>query len=266
MNKIVLLFWGTLLSVLMFSCVKENYIEYSTSQKDAVYINLETINNVVEADSVYYNFGFAPADSAVNKIWVRLMGFPRDYDRHFGVKVITDRVVADGLEIARPEYYSVPETMVLKADSLYVLVPVTLKRHKDLEKKTVVLTVELTATDELDVRGQIRYTYTFDDKDGKVPAWWLYSDCGEYSLRKARLFFKYFQETKEGEQKVFYDRIVQQWGEYLNRPGSNTGSNNPLNVYQDFFDRYVLKRLYEYYEANKNNPETSIPAVPKPAV
>ena len=84
MNRI---FYYTILSsFILFSCVKEDYLKYDTTQKDGVYLNYTP-----ETDSVFFNFGFDSKTEHIIELNCMVMGVPKDYDRTISLKAVNDK-------------------------------------------------------------------------------------------------------------------------------------------------------------------------------
>lgn len=234
--------------ILSVSCSKNELIKYDTSQKDGVYFDTSK-----STDSIFYNFGFDENTTMDVEIPVYLMGLPVSHDRVFKVSLDNDKYVDETVVAATSEYYDIPETITLKADSVSITIPVTLKRHPDLEDLRAIMTINLEPTEDLDIRGHSEYTITFDDKTPPTPAWWASFWYGEFTKFKGQLFFRYFKEIEQ-EDKAVYDLIVKRWGEYLTIE-PNAFGDNPLFTYMITFAKYVQQKMYDY---SLDNPQLNL--------
>lgn len=232
------------------SCEDTDYLEYDQSQKDGIFFD-----KTEKTDSLFYNFGFYEITENTINIPVLLMGIPKDYDREFGIK-LTNTKYADNDETvipAKPEYFEIPEKIILKKDSTVAYIPVKLLRHAELENERAIITINLENSDDFEVRGHSEFTITFDDKTPKEPNWWTTYDMGDFNKFKGQLFFKYFWEM-ENEQKAIYDAIVDRWGKFLDIMPNYWG-NSPLVVYRIAFAKYVKLKMYNY---SQEHPELEL--------
>ncbi|GEM_PF-5649652 len=232
-----------LFSLLLFSCVNEDYLQYDITQKDGVYLDYTPVS-----DSIFYNFGFESITEYTFYIKCNLMGVPKSYDRKINLRMVNSKYANSVFSAAKESYYSVPAEVTLAKDSVSVLIPVKLKRDPELENTRAILTMELLKSDDFDIRGHAEYTITFDDKLPATPAWWQSFNYGAFSKLKGQLFFKYFWEMEQ-ENKGTYDIIVARWGKNLNKL-PNSGQSNPLNIYRVTFMRFVQQKMWDYSQAN----------------
>lgn len=241
MNRI---FYYTILSsFILFSCVKEDYLKYDTTQKDGVYLNYTP-----ETDSVFFNFGFDSKTEHIIELNCMVMGVPKDYDRTISLKAVNDKYSDEVFIPAKAQYYSVPSEIILPKDSVHVSIPVVLKRDIELETTRAIITLELHPTEDFDIRGHSEFTITFDDKTPPTPAWWTTYNYGAFTKLKGQLFFQYFWEMEQSN-KGTYDIIVARWGKNLDKK-PNSGANSPLNTYYLTFMQYVQQRMWEYSQAH----------------
>ncbi len=227
------------LIILSISCSKNEPIQYDVNQKDGVYFSESK-----SSDSIFYNFGFGEITEQTINIPVYLMGIPKNYDREFKISLSNDRYVNETVVPAKTSYYEIPETIIMQADSVSTHIPVTLKRHADLEVLRAILTINLEPTEDLALRGHSEYTITFDDNTPPTPAWWDTYWYGAFSKFKGQLFFRYLKELEQ-EDKAVYKLIVDRWGEYLTIE-PNIYGNNPLYTYMITFQKYVQQKMYDY--------------------
>lgn len=227
------------LIILSVSCSKNELLKYDTTQKDGVYFDATNAT-----DSTFYNFGFSEITEMDVVVPIYLMGLPVAHDREIKLTMSNDKYVDETVVPATPEYYEIPETITLKADSVSTIIPVRLKRDADLETYRAIITINLEATEDLDIRGHSEYTITFDDKTPPTPPWWASFWYGEFSKFKGQLFFRYFKELEQ-EDKAVYDLIVARWGEYLTIE-PNIYGDNPLFTYMITFAKYVQQKMYDY--------------------
>lgn len=237
------------LFLLMTGCNNEDYPVYDINQKDAVYIAYE--GEQTKNDSIHYEYGFQLLTQVTLKIPVKLMGMPTDRNRTFGIKVIEEQTT-----MTKGVHYSIDESKLrLSANQLEGAIEITLYRDKDpeLTDSTYVISLELQETEDLKaVQGISFFQITYTDKRSSRPAWWIDRNLGAYNFEVAQWFFHYFYLTEESNSAVFHE-IINRYGEYFVDASTRMG---PLTVYENFFNKYVLKPLYEHY---KDNPDITIP-------
>lgn len=235
----------TTLLLILFSCIKENYIKYDTSQKDGVYLNYTK-----ESDSLFYNFGFESITEQTINVKCMVMGVPKDHDRKVQLKINNGKYANATFVAAKAQYYTIPTEVTLKKDSVSVMIPITLKRDAELETTRAIITIELIPSDDFDVRGHAEYTITFDDKTPPTPIWWESWSYGNFTKLKGQLFFKYLWEMEQSN-KATYDIIINRWGRNLDKAPNSYG-DSPLTLYRITFMQYVQQRMWEYSQANPN--------------
>lgn len=251
MNKYTTICVGLCLAIagLMSACNKEDYPVYDTTQKDAVYVAYE--NNGTATDSIHYEYGFRLDTKVTLRIPVKLMGMPVDRERSFGVKVV------DSLTTMTEElHYTINESrLVLPANQLEGAVEITLYRDKDpeLTDTTYIISLELLETEDLrPVQGTSFFQITYSDKRPTAPKWWrTYVICDPYNFEVAQWFFHYFYLTEESNPATF-NELINRYGDYFINAGAQMG---PLDVFNNFFAKYVITPLYEQY---KDHPEIKI--------
>ncbi len=242
---------------LLSACENEDYPVYDVEQKDGVFLAYDE-----ETDSVFYNFGFDSKTEYIQKVTIKLMGMPREYDRTVKLKVNNAKYADDEFVAATDLYYDLPTEFIFEKDSVEMNIPVTLKRHADLENKRVILTFELEESDDFAVRGHSEFTITFDDKMPQTPQWWTTYDLGEFTKFKGQLFFKYFWEMEQ-KNKYLFDKIVARWGRNLDIGPFTPGySQNPRFVYQSAFNQYVQMEMWEY---SQEHPDLNL-NIQKPTI
>lgn len=243
LNTIIrMLYKLSVIGLLLFSivsCSENDQLQYDINQKDGVYFLASK-----STDSIFYNFGFDEITELKVEIPVHLMGLPVNYDREFKISLSNERYVDSTVVPAIEQYYEMPNTIVMAADSVSTTIPITLKRHEDLEELRAILTLNLEPTTDLDIRGHSEFTITFDDKAPLTPAWWTSYDYGNFTKLKGQLFFRFFREL-EGENKAVYDIIVNRWGEFLTIE-PNIWGDNPLIVYRITFAKHIQQKMYDY--------------------
>lgn len=238
------------------ACTDNEPLLYDAGQKDAVYFQANK-----ETDSLYYNFGLRTIESHQIKIPVYLMGLPRSQDREIQIELENDKYADPqaGVIPAEEGYYNLPQSIVLKADSVMTHIPVTLLRHQDLRQNRAVVTIHLVEGVDFDVRGYSEYTLVFDDLAPPTPPWWDVWTYGQFSRMKGELFFEFFREMQQ-ESPVLYDQIVDRWGEFLEIE-PNTFGDNPLYTYRIAFGLHVHTKMYHYFQ---EHPELGITDIQKP--
>ncbi len=241
MRKITYLF---ALLLITLSCEQENYIQYDTSLKDAVYIDLTP-----ETDSIFYNFGFESITKDTLFVDVKLTGIPRGEDRVINITTDNSRYASEEFAAAKDSYFTIPETVILPKDSIKTQIPIILHRDLELETARAILTLELVANEHFEVRGHKEYTVTFDDMLPAAPAWWRYSTYkyGGFTKVKYQLYLQFFWATEETD-PYFYNKIVEKFGRELNLRTSPF--DNPSNDYPIFIETNIHIPLFEYQEAN----------------
>lgn len=251
MNKYTNLFAGLSLvaGMLTASCNNEDYPVYDTDQKDAVYIAYE--GDQAETDSIHYEYGFRLLTQVTLKIPVKLMGMPTDRERAFDVKVVKEQTT-----MTKDVHYSIDESKLkLAANQLESAFEITLYRDKDpkLTDTTYVISLELQETEDLKaVQGISSFQITYSDKRPSTPVWWRDWTLGKYNFEVAQWFFHYFYLTEEINPAIF-NELITRYGDYFVEAGPRQG---PLDMYGNFFAKYVLTPLYEQY---KDHPTIRIP-------
>lgn len=253
MNKIF--YYAAAVIFFINSCTNEDYPKYDTSIKDGAYIEhfIKTyedtgVESREEIDSVFYNFGFTDITEYTYEVRCAIMGVPRDYDREIKVTTNNSKYADNEFLAAKEDYYELPSTVILPKGEVETVIPVTLKRHLELETGRAILTLVLVANDNFDVKGNPEFTITFDDQLPETPGWWSSYNMGEFTKFKGQLFFKYFWEMEQ-ENKYLFDKIVKRWGRNLDiKP--YTGQNSPLVVYEFAFASLVHMKMWEYSEAH----------------
>ena len=237
------------LLLLMTGCNNEDYPVYDTDQKDAVYIAYE--GDQAETDSIHYEYGFNLLTEVTLKIPVKLMGMPVGRDRVFGVNVVDSATT-----MTKNLHYSINESrLILPANQLEGTIEVTLYRGKDpkLSDTTYVISLELAETEDLKpVQGISFFQITYSDKRPGKPNWWTDWDLKDYNFEVAQWFFHYFYLTEETNPSIFKE-LINRYGDYFVKAGNSQG---PLDMYHNFFAKYVLTPLYEKY---KDDPDVNIP-------
>ncbi len=230
----------------IFSCKEADYLIYDTTQQDGIYLKYSYEENY--ADSVFYNFGFSSITEFEKSVEVAIMGAPKSYERKIKVDVVSSLYANDTFEAASSEYYSVPAEVTLPADSLSVMIPITLKRHADLENKRVVLGINIVNSEDFTVRGVDRYIVTYDDNTPPTPAWWQDWRFGAFTKEKGQKFFEFFWASKEKDPYT-YSIIEDRWGSELDIAPNSAGSS-PLSAYRIYFNIHLWVPMYEYAVAN----------------
>ena len=241
--RILNIYVSIVLIFFFFFCEDNDYLKYDQTQQDGVFLSYTE-----DTDSLFYNFGFYEITEKTIEVPVNLMGMPREYDREFKVSLSNERYATEEFVAAIDDYFEVPNTVILKADSVIAKILVKLNRHSDLEDQRAVLTLNLEGTDDLGIKGHSEYTIAFDDKTPKEPNWWTSYDMGAFTKFKGQLFYRYFWEMEQS-QKPIYDAIVDRWGKFLDIMPNYWG-NSPLAVYRVTFNKYVKLRMWEYSEAH----------------
>lgn len=243
MKKIVL--YSLFMAIIsLSSCLKEDYIKYDESLKDAIYLSMKP-----ETDSLFYNFGFTSITEATLFIEVKVMGLPRNYDRKFELRTVNDKYSDYEFLPADPSYYEIPEFVTVPAGELSVMVPLKLFRNKELEETRAIITVELLPGKDFDIRGHDECTFTFDDMMPNVPAWWYMQErgLGEFTKIKYTLFLESFWELKESD-PLSYKMIIDKFGIELNQIDDMYQS--PFNDFPVIMVEKIVRSLYEYQLAN----------------
>lgn len=253
MNNI--LKYAAVVILLMSSCTNEDYTQYDTSLKDGIYIEhylkkLDKENQEVSEiiDSTFYNFGFSDITEFTYNIRCAIMGMPVDYDREISIMMNNSKYADEKFTAAKAEYYSLPNKLIVPKGAVEALIPVTLKRNVELQTVKAILTIELVANENFDVKGGPEFTITFDDNTPLTPKWWDTWEYGAFTKFKGKLFFTYFWEMEQ-ESPYFFNTIVKRWGRNLDI-APLTYADSPINVYDYIFKLYVQQKMWEYSEAH----------------
>lgn len=256
MNKIVYYTIGAFL-LLWSSCTNENYLKYDSTLRDGLYVEHFKItldDSGVEKkevmDSAFYNFGFSDITEYTYNIRCAIMGIPRDFDREISIKMNNSKYADNEFIAAKSDYYEIPDRVIVPGNAVEVMIPVKLKRHTELENTRAILTIEVVANENFDIKGNSEFTLTFDDKTPPTPIWWLAYRYGEFTKFKGQLFFKYFWEMEQ-ENEYMFNKIVTRFGRNLDKqPIAATGQNNPTVAFSFAFSSMVQLKAWEYSEAH----------------
>lgn len=253
MNKII--YYASALTLLISSCTNEDYQKYDTSIKDGVYIehyktNVSSTGSETKEliDSTFFNFGFSDITEYTYNIRCAIMGQPSDNDRTVSVKSNNSKFADDEFLAAKESYFELPSSVIIPKGAVEATIPVKLKRHEELASTRAIVTVELVANENFDIKGSSIFNITFDDKTPPTPAWWATYSYGAFTKFKGQLFFKYFWEMEQ-ENEYIYDKIISRWGRNLDIP-PYIYANNPLNVYPFAFASIVQQKMWEYSTAH----------------
>jgi hypothetical protein len=233
-----------LIVICSIACEDTDYIKYDTEQKDAILLSGVFSE---ENDSTHFAFDFRKNVDTTLFVHAELMGMVRDYDRKFKISENNSKYANDDVIEATSKYFEIPDFVTLSKNETRTKIPIKIFRHEDLKSKMAVITLNIEATDDLNVNGITEYTITFDDMIPKKPVWWTWG-LAHFTREKGEKFLEYYWEM-ENENKQMYNLIKERWGRYLDKL-PNYGNNNPLIVYRITFNKYVIMKMYEYSEAH----------------
>jgi len=175
-----LIYTGMALLLFITSCKKAEQLEYHS--QDNVYFDL----TAEDRDSIVYTFAYHPGISQDTIFLpVRISGIRMPEDRTFGISVVDTSTTA----LANTHYEPFKTSYTMPADSgNYRLAVVIYNKDESLVLHTVVMTLKLTATDELGVAlpTLIKARIIVSNKLEK-PKWWDMW-LGGYSQVKHMLF------------------------------------------------------------------------------
>lgn len=162
-DKIVVV--GFLATLSLFSC-KQEMIDYIGS--DGVYFSVQPATQTESGDpdlwpvvdSSYVQFAKTQEKDTIYNIKVKLLGYVKDYDRTFGLKVLPISTVVEGRD-----YDKLPESIIMPAGAAFVNIPVPLHRTEPMKEKELNLTLELVQSKDLYVPMQRYFTTSSQQSD-----------------------------------------------------------------------------------------------------
>lgn len=241
---------GATLMAALTGCTEDDYKVYDTTQKDSVFF--EYYNSSNDADSaVTYSYDYDVVSVHTINLPVTLMGVPKDYDRTIALAADPDSTtMREGV------HYTIDDN-VIRAGAVNGVIRINLLRDNDplIQEQQFKLRLRVAENEDLRPVGDKAFTIVYSDiRPTLRPSWWLtWSPMPAYSYENAQLFFEYFHRLAPVANKVFYNEIIEAYGEYFNKASSVKG---PLTMYESFFKNYVLIPLY------KDHPEIEWQDIP----
>ena len=237
------------------------------SQNDYLVFDEDYSGIYFTEDSIHYSFSTMPIETRMytQKIPVKIMGKPYDYDRIFSVEILPAKENTNPLKGL--QYLLEEETLKIEADSITGNIPLIILRDglegddetgykryeirlKLVENNNFVPTLSET---------EQNVVVTFDNAIEK-PSWysedvWL-SKCGEWSPIKLIKIMEYFHTTLQENAPSTYQKMVGDIGENW----ENVTYGWPTD-YNYTVKKYILIPCYEYF---LTHPEHGINDFPNP--
>ena len=165
--KIKYIFIVSLCSLLVFACKENTYDGFET--KGSVYFQGNTTDwNILDSVITYSFVGRAQIKDT---IWlqVNLLGDASPIDRKF--KIVEDPLTSNA--IVGRHYEALNDEYIMKANEMKTSVPIVIHRTEELEKQSVMLSLVLQPTSDLDLGYSNRLRMSIILSDFLVePIWW----------------------------------------------------------------------------------------------
>lgn len=258
MNKIKYLIRSVsgLIIAILVSCSETDYPTFDTTISDIYFLK----------DSSHYSFGLNPpsvSEKTIN-LPVRIMGEKWETPREFRIEMITEKTTAKA-----NNHYSIPEKLVIDADSVNGVIPVRLYRNNLGNEQIWKVAFRLipnenfTPANEIGDQKGIESTLTFTGIITK-PDWgldwqgnpvWMQSQLGDWHPTKWLMFITFYHEIAD-KSPATYKNMVEEFGEeFENYKGWG------FYPYEYTVKHYILIPLYTYFQ---EHPELGITDVPNP--
>ena len=272
------IFTYTLLSILalmsLASC-KGTWVMYDMDQKSRIFFKDQIRDHT-------FSFAMVASDEEVEiSTTVYLMGKPMEQDQTFILKSVPCKE-GETIKVGDSDFkvFSATEgtdfelgALVFPAGATEAEVKIKLHRNAQmLQNEYAKIHLQLVPDEVFDVQPYDDYRKTeiispefiFYVTDGEptCPAWWVEAktkpvgwnyNLGNFYPEKYRRFMSLFNATKESC-PIFYDAIVEMYGEKLDSPEINLSfwRTNYPNVWA----KYIFAPLYDYYlEYYKQHPD-----------
>ncbi|MBC5623069.1 DUF4843 domain-containing protein [Butyricimonas hominis] len=235
--------WWVLASLVLCCACHHDYLSYNVNQKDGVYMELR--------DS--FLFKFYKRDSIVTDISLRVLGFPRDYDREINIELIDTLTTAEeGI------HYRFGDKVVLKAGEIKTYVPLIFYRKKDPDFRGKQVAVGIRLKENKDFQlvpgiGDRPFRAMIAGEIIDRPGWWNDAYLGPFSEVLYNAFMDQFdslETTNPAIHKTIFDYTLY-WGDAINSPKVWTMYEYPMV-------KFIVHPLFDYYQKNPH-PEVNIP-------
>ena len=215
-------------------------------------------------DSVVYSFGVTKLEvtSHEMELPVKIMGAPVKEERSFKVEVVADKTTAKA-----GEHYMIPTELIIKADSVNGVLPVTILRE-DLGSDTYwQVAFRLVSTDDFEPENEILTVAiaSFNNiveppqwKDWQGNLTWPNHKLGVWDPVKWVKFMEYFRAMEQSA-PAMYKGMVEMYG-----PDLEKVQYGWMEEYNYSATKYILIPMYDFFEANPELLESGRNDIPKP--
>lgn len=247
----------------------------SCSETDYPTFDDSTIDIYFTKDSTFYSFGITPLEYTAHivELPIKIIGGPVGQDRQVKVAIINERTNA------RPEvHYRLPENIVIPADSVNGVLPVTVIREELGETETAwKMAVRLIANENFSPTLQqerkisCEALVTFNNVVSK-PNWtdwqgnfaWMENYLGPWNPTVYVVFMDFFHKL-EKTAPTTYQNLVERYGENLDQSYYTGWDVKNFGGWDWDFDytlrKHVLIPMYQYFQ---EHPELEVTDFPNP--
>ena len=238
------------------ACSETEYPTFDTSISDIYFLK----------DSSHYSFGLNPpsvSEKTIN-LPVRIIGEKSENPREFSIEIIKEKTTAEA-----NNHYSIPEKLVIEADSVNGEIPVRLHRNNLGNEQIWEVAFRLIPNDNFTparevgdqkgIESVLTFTVIFTKPDWGLD-WqgnpvWMQSQLGDWHPTKWLMFITFYHEIAE-KSPATYKNMVEEFGEeFENYKGWG------FYPYEYTVKHYILIPLYAYFQ---EHPELGITDVPDP--
>lgn len=257
MRKIIYIFIGYLFALFcigLVSCDEQDYKLFDSSRTGIYFTE----------DSVVYSFGVTALEviSHEMKLPVKIMGAPVKEDRSFKVEVVAEKTTAEA-----GVHYTLPTELVIKADSVNGVLPVTVLRENLESDKYWQVAFRLVSTDDFEPEAEVEsVSIASFNNIVEPPQWkdywgdltWPDYKLGVWDPVKWVKFMEYFR-AMEQTAPATYKGMVDMYG-----PNLENVQYEWMSEYDYTVTKYILTPLYDFFEVNPDLLESGKNDIPKP--
>lgn len=257
MNKIKYstLLLSSLAFALLISCSQTDYPTFDPTISEIYFMQ----------DSAHYSFGLTPptVTEKIIKLPVRIMGEKSKNTREFKIEIIPEKT-----NVTANTHYSIPDKLVIEADSVNGIIPVRLYRDNLGNENIWEIAFRLTSNadflpstevgDNKGIESVLTFTNIITQPDWGLD-WqgnplWMNSELGPWHPTKWLMFITFYHEMEE-KAPATYKNMVDHFGENFE---TYEGWFYP---YEYTVKHYILIPVYDYFQ---QHPELGITDMPNP--
>ena len=257
MRKITYIFIGglfVLFCVGLISCSEQGYKLFDSSRTGIYFTE----------DSVVHSFGVMKLEvtSYEMKLPVKIMGAPAKENRSFKVEVVAAKTTAEA-----GVHYTLPTELVVKADSVNGVLPVTVLRENLGSDGHWQVAFRLLSTEDFEPEGEVEImSIASFNNIVEPPQWkdywgditWPDYKLGVWDPVKWVKFMEYFRAMEETAPAT-YKGMVDMYG-----PNLENVQYGWMDEYNYAATKYILTPMYDFFAANPELLQSGKNDIPKP--